>query len=304
LIAAGSLDPIEIAGYARAQRPTWATPLAEVEDQAGVVREVAAETRRAFTGRCKVTFYSIEKVHQADSQLYNVPFMFHIFSPESRNIPMSQLAHLPPPEVLEKLIVDRGEDFASLSRLLGRNAAYIQQFIKRGTPKKLAEDDRRTLARYFGIEETLLGAPEDDRPPKMMVVPVLDVRASAGHGAASSRETKLGAIAFETRWLKTLSSGSIADLSVIQVIGDSMEPTLADGDDVIVDRSDGNARLRDGIYVLRADDQLLVKRLARVPTKSGLIVHSDNAAYPSWQPEARSELNIVGRVLWFGRKVR
>lgn len=216
---------------------------------------------------------------------------------------MNQLAHLPPQQVLETLIVDRGEDFASLSRLLGRNAAYIQQFIKRGTPKKLAEDDRRTLARYFGIKETLLGAPEDDRPPKMMVVPVLDVRASAGHGAASSRETKLGAIAFETRWLKSLSAGSIADLSVIQVIGDSMEPTLADGDDVIVDRSDGNARLRDGIYVLRADDQLLVKRLARVPTKSGVVVHSDNPAYPSWEPKLRSDVDVVGRVLWFGRKV-
>jgi phage repressor protein C with HTH and peptisase S24 domain len=69
-----------------------------------------------------------------------------------------------------------------------------------------------------------------------------------------SCETKLGAIALETRWLKSISSGSITDLSVIQVIGDSMEPTLAAGDDVIVDRSDGSARLRDGIYVLRADD--------------------------------------------------
>jgi phage repressor protein C with HTH and peptisase S24 domain len=216
---------------------------------------------------------------------------------------MNQLAHLPPRQALDHLIVDRGEDYASLSRLLGRNAAYIQQFIKRGTPKKLAEDDRRTLARYFGVEETVLGAPDDERPAKMMVVPVLDVRVSAGHGAAGGRETKLGAIAFETRWLKSISSGSITDLSVIQVIGDSMEPTLAAGDDVIVDRSDGNSRLRDGIYVLRADDQLLVKRLARVPTKSGLIVHSENPAYPSWQPKHRDEVDIVGRVLWFGRKV-
>ena len=82
-----------------------------------------------------------------------------------------------------------------------------------------------------------------------------------------------------------------------------MEPTLADGDDVIVDTSDGNARLRDGIYVLRADDQLLVKRLARVPSKSGLIVHSDNSSYPSWEPQHRAEIDIVGRVLWFGRKL-
>jgi phage repressor protein C with HTH and peptisase S24 domain len=82
-----------------------------------------------------------------------------------------------------------------------------------------------------------------------------------------------------------------------------MEPILAAGDDVIVDRCDGSARLRDGIYVLRADDQLLFKRLARVPTRSGVVVHSDNLAHPSWEPKARNEVDIVGRVLWFGRKV-
>ena len=44
---------------------------------------------------------------------------------------------------LERLIEERGEDYAALSRLIGRNAAYIQQFIKRGTPKRLSEEDRR-----------------------------------------------------------------------------------------------------------------------------------------------------------------
>ena len=36
---------------------------------------------------------------------------------------------------LDRLIVERGENYADLSRLIGRNPAYIQQFIKRGTPK-------------------------------------------------------------------------------------------------------------------------------------------------------------------------
>ena len=58
---------------------------------------------------------------------------------------------------LERLIADRGDNYADLSRLIGRNAAYIQQFIKRGTPRKLDEDDRRVLARYFGVSEDMLG---------------------------------------------------------------------------------------------------------------------------------------------------
>jgi len=48
-----------------------------------------------------------------------------------------------PRVVLERLIAERGENYADLSRLLKRNPAYIQQFIKRGTPRKLDEEDRR-----------------------------------------------------------------------------------------------------------------------------------------------------------------
>ena len=51
---------------------------------------------------------------------------------------------------LDRLIRERGADFASLSRLLNRNAAYVQQYIRRKIPRKLDEDDRRTLAEYFG----------------------------------------------------------------------------------------------------------------------------------------------------------
>lgn len=58
---------------------------------------------------------------------------------------------------LDRLIRESGEDYSSISRMLGRNAAYIQQFIKRGTPRRLSEDDRRTLAGYFQVSEEQLG---------------------------------------------------------------------------------------------------------------------------------------------------
>ena len=52
-----------------------------------------------------------------------------------------------PRSVLERLCAERGEDFAGLSRMLGRNPAYIQQFVRRGVPKRLKEEERRKLAR-------------------------------------------------------------------------------------------------------------------------------------------------------------
>lgn len=65
---------------------------------------------------------------------------------------------------LEELIDERGTDFATLSVMLGRNAAYMQQFMRRGTPKRLDEDDRLRLAQHFQIDECELGAREPWTP--------------------------------------------------------------------------------------------------------------------------------------------
>ena len=90
----------------------------------------------------------------------------------------------------------------------------------------------------------------------------------------------------------------------LHVCGDSMEPTLHDGDEVMVDLNDGQSRLRDGIYVLRMDDMLSVKRVAIEPQGKRVSVLSDNPAYPSWRGLEKRTINIVGRVLWFGRALR
>ncbi|HEX8512875.1 MAG TPA: S24 family peptidase [Allosphingosinicella sp.] len=212
-----------------------------------------------------------------------------------------------PREALARLLKERGEDFAGLSRLIGKNPAYIQQFIKRGTPRKLDEDDRRTIARYLGVSEALLGGPSvgqsDDSTEGMIKVPRLDVGASAGHGAITGGEVAVSHIAFDPKWLRELCKGGTNKLSFIRVQGDSMSPTLADGDDILVDGADGADRLRDGIYVLRREDTLMVKRLAINPFAARATITSDNPAYPEWKDIDLSTLAIIGRVVWAGRRL-
>lgn len=204
---------------------------------------------------------------------------------------------------LETLIRDRRESSAGLSRLLGRNSAYIQQYIKRGTPRTLEQQDRQTLARYFGVSETLLGAPEQGEASGGIVeVPCLAVEASAGPGSLIDREASIGTYVFDERWLRALCGGKPKDLSIIKVTGDSMAPTLTDGDDVLVDRSDASDRLRDGLYILRRDETLMVKRIALAPTSGTLIISSDNPAYPSWRDCPTDSVTVLGRVVWAGRK--
>jgi Peptidase S24-like len=209
---------------------------------------------------------------------------------------------------LERLIRENGDDYVSLSRLLGRNAAYVQQFIHRGVPRKLEEGNRRTLARYFGVDEAVLGGAAGARSEPvghasdLALVPRFALGASAGPGSLSEDEAPLGQFAFDPAWLRSLGVAPTR-LSMIRVAGDSMLPTLSDGDDIMVDQGDGSASVRDGIYVLRMDDALLVKRLAPNPATRRLAVTSDNPTYPNWPDCDPAAVDIIGRVVWAGRKL-
>ncbi|SER01368.1 S24 family peptidase [Sphingobium sp. YR768] len=211
---------------------------------------------------------------------------------------------------LDRLIADRGENYADLSRLIGRNPAYIQQFIKRGTPRKLDEEDRRILARYFGVAEQMLGGGATDRVapapvrglPAVVAVPRLALGASAGGGTLDDDERASGAMAFDARWLRHLGVRP-QRVSIIRVDGESMAPTLNDGDDIMVDHDDDADRLRDGVYVLRLDAVLMVKRIAMGPLRGRFSVVSDNPHYPDWADIDPALVDIVGRVVWTGRRL-
>ncbi|KKC27451.1 S24 family peptidase [Sphingomonas sp. SRS2] len=209
-------------------------------------------------------------------------------------------------QALDALIREHGEDYSALSRLLGRNPAYIQQYIKRGSPRRLSEEDRAQLAAYFRISEERLGgrggaiaaAPS---PPALLPVPRVEIGASAGPGAIAEIEEYGPPIGFDAAMLRGLGVTRTTGLSIIRVTGASMEPTLLDGDDILVDRN--AVVLRSGaIYVLRLDDVLIVKRL--VSAGAGpLVIRSDNPAFPDIVDYDPATLTVVGRVLWCGRKI-
>jgi phage repressor protein C with HTH and peptisase S24 domain len=189
--------------------------------------------------------------------------------------------------------------------MLGRNPAYIQQFVRRGVPKRLKEDERRKLARYFAVSESVLGGPPEELSAKGALVSVRrhPIAVSAGPGAIVSEEFGKPHFGFTERWLKALTSTPPSRLSIVRVEGDSMSPTLNPGDEILVDLGDCGDRLRDGIYVLRTDDALVVKRLALNPVGGRVTVQSDNPAYPDWPDCSMEEINCIGRVIWAARKV-
>lgn len=200
------------------------------------------------------------------------------------------------------LATEQGISLSRLSALIGRNGTYLQQFVRKGSPRKLEETDRRTLARFFGVPEAELGAPNEEksfvpeqRAPRggWIGIPRLRLSASAGPGAFADDEEPLGAFGVTSQWLREQGLER-AMLSAIAVAGDSMDPTLRDGDEILVDRTPRS--LRDGIHVVRVDGALLVKRLET--GRPGLIVlRSDNKAYDPIELSP-AEVEVIGRVVW------
>ena len=190
---------------------------------------------------------------------------------------------------------------ASLSAMLGRNPSYLQQFVRKGSPRKLEEADRRRLAEFFGVSEVALGADPDHAraaaADEFITVPRLPLDASAGPGAFSAEEISFDSFRFSRRWLREMGLEG-ADLTAIRVEGDSMEPTLRSGDEIFVDR---NKRSGEGIHVVRIGDALHVKQVqASAPGRIALI--SANESYAPIDLVAR-EVEVIGRVVWKGGRV-
>ncbi len=207
-------------------------------------------------------------------------------------------------EKLADLAQKRGSSLAALSRMIGRNPSYLQQYITKGSPRKLEEEDRRHLAQFFDVDESELGAPEEKSYDLSAAVksglrgdwidvPRLAVDVSAGPGASSADEVPFDAFRFSRKWLAEQGLEG-AQLSAIRVVGDSMEPLLREGDEVLVDRR--TQPFREGIHVVRLGDTLVVKRV----TSNGggqFSLLSQNLAYPPMQVSA-DDCAIIGRVVW------
>jgi repressor LexA len=196
---------------------------------------------------------------------------------------------------LAALIEETGASLADLSRLLGRNLAYLQQYLVRGTPRLLGEADRALLARYFGVAEVRLGGPA---PAGLVDVPRLDVGASAGPGGLVEGEARRGVRRFPPEQLRALGVRPEA-ASVIVVQGDSMEPTLADGDEILVD-CDRRRIAEGGVFVLRVDGEVVVKRLRAA--RGVVEIVSDNCDWPVRTVPAAA-VEVIGRVAWLGRAI-
>ena len=121
-----------------------------------------------------------------------------------------------------------------------------------------------------------------------------EVSVSAG-GGAYENEDSYEKIELPPYFLDMLGGkNNLKNIDAINVVGDSMEPTLNSDNIIFIDKS-YNSNVRDGIYAFTTNYGLFVKRIQkRVDGKFDII--SDNKDYPT-QVMEKSEINVLGKVI-------
>ncbi len=228
-----------------------------------------------------------------------------------------------------QLIQARGGDLKNTSLALGRNAAYMHQYLFRGTPKVLPEDIREALAAHLGVADEELRPqapirsvapkpPPEDEPEQappgwrrrrgfwegFARIAELDVRASAGPGAFHDGPEEAAAVwLFPEAVVRHELRAKPDVLRMITIDGDSMEPLLASGDRILVDTSQ-RVPVPPGIFVIWDGMGIVAKRVEHVPHSDPpkVVIRSVNADYQTYERDAE-EVNVIGRVVWMARRL-
>lgn len=136
----------------------------------------------------------------------------------------------------------------------------------------------------------------------LVFAPMFDVQASAGLGSEVVSETVENYFTFNKHFLSSELRVSGEQLVFVTISGDSMLPTLQDGDRVLVDMTQNSVN-NEGLYLLQSKDGLMAKRLKE--SKGDLCVSSDNPDYESWNiTAAERALNpVAGKIVWCARAI-
>ncbi len=200
-------------------------------------------------------------------------------------------------KTIQRGSVPKAELLAEISTLTGKSIDWLLGLDN----TEISTAKEETIGNSPRTAEKGTEAPCDE----FVYIPRYDVKASAGTGfwGGCEGEAKFS-MAFRKYWVERYLHVAPKDLSVVRVHGDSMSPVLQDGDNILVNHTATTPM--DGIYVIRMDEQVLVKRLQRLHGQQ-LKVISENPSYTSFEvpsaPDDQRGFDIIGRVVWYGRQL-
>jgi phage repressor protein C with HTH and peptisase S24 domain len=206
-----------------------------------------------------------------------------------------------------RLIMQQFGSVADLARAVGVSDNAIYKWVTgRGKPGMLSLVN---LAKAAGVSVEWLatgkGQPAKAKADGKPAAPAKRGSTEPGmHRAASAADgpdpQAADYLNFNADWLRRTLNAEAKDLVLIEAVGDSMAPTIDEGDLVLADLRETRFK-SDGIYVLDSGDDLSIKRVQR-ELDGKLTIRSDNPAYKPVTVAAES-VSLIGRVIWTGGRL-
>ena len=214
-----------------------------------------------------------------------------------------------PPAVLNRLrkCAAAFGDYATVSKASGVPIGTLQKMMRGASEPRFSAVMEIAAAIGVSLDYLITGIGEESGdwetalpqlPRGQSRVPVYEGHVSAGDGGAVFDGTPHDYLTFPTQWLK--QRGDIHQMHAIVVRGDSMEPELRSGDQVIIDNSQRSPR--EGVFAFNIDGWALIKRL-RIKGAGEADLVSTNPAYPPITVRLDQEYLIVGRAIWVGKAI-
>lgn len=220
---------------------------------------------------------------------------------------------VPMHERLRARIRQLGMNVAEVAREAGVNRSFVYDIL-RGKSQLPNLEKLTRIAQVVKVDlEWLLsgkgrvdgGDPiTEDYHNDFVAIQYASARPSMGGGAIIEDEGRIGRdFHFRRAWIRDRLKAAPSMMRVMGVEGDSMIPTLQDGDVVLVDMNQ-RSPVPPGIFVLHDGMGLVAKRLEYIPMSDPprLRIISDNQQYSPYECTA-GEVNIIGRVRWYGREM-
>ena len=200
-----------------------------------------------------------------------------------------------------------GLSMEDLAKAAGTSRASISNW-ETGKSASPEPEPFRLAARRLGVSISFLQTGEESGfdgeyqsdTPEGILLPVYSARLSAGPGSVNSEfSEKTSELWFTRAWLRRVNA-KMGDVRIVTVDGESMWPTLHNGDKVAINI--GDKEIRDHrVYALAYGDEAKVKRLSR-QIDGSVRVSSDNLDKTRFPDEvlvgeAMNNVRIIGRIV-------
>lgn len=208
-----------------------------------------------------------------------------------------------------KLLADKGFSQSELARRVGVSQSAIHKLASGGAYgsahlHKIARELETTPAYLTGetddpTEGALRVPTAESIAEQFDLVPLAEVDVSYGMGAAFIEDAPIVEIRqFPRRWLEGITASPSTSLFIAHGRGTSMEPTLRNGDMLIIDRSERQVRDQDELWAFTIGEIGMIKRLRIRGDRVTILSENPNVSDDHAHPD---EINVVGRVIFIGR---